>query len=66
MIPRALLLVVTGYLGCVAFYSRVEPSPRALLPLAARKTLYLTLWIAAAFALMSVVEYMAIDPPAEG
>ena len=61
MIFRLLLLLVVGYLGCVAFYSRVESEPVPLLKLAGKKTLILTLWVVAAFGLMTLVESLWIN-----
>jgi len=62
MIFRLLMLLVVGYLGCIAFYSRVESKPKPLLRLAGKKTLVLTLWVSGAFGLMTLIETLWINP----
>jgi hypothetical protein len=61
MIFRLLLLLVVGYLGCVAFYSRVESEPLPLLRLAGKKTVILSLWVVGAFGLMTLIESLWIN-----
>ena len=61
MIFRVSVLLLVVFLGSVAYNSKQRLEPKALLRLAARQSLVLSVWVLAGYAAMTLIEMLWIN-----